>query len=96
MSCFFVPYSCGPSQALRHVLGVLGSEAVIPPRSTRTEAMAYDQEQDKVCETAERFVNTLKPFRRMATRDEKLSRPFTALIPLVLTRMMLRSFVNAA
>lgn len=82
------------SQAFRHVLGVLGSEAVIPPRSTRTEAMAYDQKHDKVRETAERFVNTLKPFRRMATREEKLSRPFLALIPLVSTWMMLRSFVN--
>ena len=44
------------SQAIRHVLEALGSEAVIPPRpapecsyrgSNHTEAMAYDQDQDK-------------------------------------------------
>lgn len=63
------------SQAFRHVLGVLRSEAVIPPQLTRTEAMAYDQEQDKVRETAERFVNTLKPFRRMATRMRNSADP---------------------
>lgn len=50
------------SQASRHVLGALGIEAVIPLRpalecsyrgSNRTEALAYDQEQDKVREKVE-------------------------------------------
>ena len=87
------------SQAIRHVLGALGSEAGIPPRpapkcsyrgSNRTEALAYDQEQDKLREQVERFFNKLKPFRHMATRHEKLSRTFLALIHLVSTWMMLR------
>ncbi len=84
------------SQRIRHVLGALGIEAVIPPRATRTEALAYDPEQDKVREQVERFFNKLKPFRRMATRDEKLSRTFLALIHLVSTWIMLRSFFNTA
>ena len=73
------------SQRIRHVLGALG-----------IEALAYDPEQDKVREQVERFFNKLKPFRRMATRDEKLSRTFLALIHLVSTWIMLRSFFNTA
>ena len=52
--------------------------------------MAYDQEQDKLREKVERFFNTLKPCRRMATRYEKLSRTLLALIHIVSTWMMLR------
>ena len=88
----------------RHVLGALGIEAVILPRpapecsyrgSNRTETLASDQEQDKVRDQVERCFNKLKQFR-MATRYEKLSRTFLALIHIVSTWMMLRSFVNAA
>ena len=78
------------SQAIRHFLEELGSEAVIPPRSNRTEAMAYDHEQDKWREKVERFFNTLKPCHRIATRYEKLSRTLLALIHIVSTWMMLR------
>ena len=85
------------SQAIRHGLGALGIEAVIPPRpapecsyrgSNRTEALAYDKEKDKLRKKVERFFNKLKQFRRMATRDEKLSRTFMALIHLVSTWMI--------
>ncbi len=78
------------SQAIRHFLGALGIEAVIPPRSNRTKAMAYDPEKYKLREQVERFFNKLKQFRRMATRYEKLSRTFLALIQLVSTWIMLR------
>ena len=87
------------SQAIRHFLGMLGIEAVIPPRpapdcsyrgSNRPEARAYDKEKYKWREQVERFFNKLKPFRRIATRYEKLSRTFLAFIHIVSTWMMLR------
>ena len=78
------------SQAIRHVLGALGIEAVIPPRSNRTEAIAYDKEKYKWREQVERFFNKLKQFRRIATRYEKLSRTFLAFIHIVSTWIMLR------
>ena len=78
------------SQAIRHFLGARGIEAVIPPRSNRTEAMAYDPEKYKLREQVERFFNKLKQFRRIATRYEKLSRTFLAFIHIVSTWIMLR------
>ena len=71
------------SQAIRHFLETLGVEAVIPPRSNRTEAITYDKEKYKLREKVERFFNKLKQFRRIATRYEKLSRTFLAFIHLV-------------
>ena len=56
---------------------------VIPPKSNRTEAIEYDTELYKLREQVERFFNRLKQFRRIATRYEKLSQTFLALIHLV-------------
>ena len=78
------------SQAIRHFLGALGIEAVIPPRSNRTETIGYDPEKYKLREQVERFFNKLKQFRRIATRYEKLSRTFLAFIHIVSTWIMLR------
>ena len=56
---------------------------VIPPKSNRTEPLAYDTELHKLREKVERFFNKLKQFRCIATRYEKLSQTFLALIHLV-------------
>jgi transposase len=56
---------------------------VIPPKSNRTHARVYDQALDKLREKIERFFNKLKQCRRIATRYEKLSQTFLALIHLV-------------
>ena len=56
---------------------------VIPPKSNRREPIAYDKDLDKLREKVERFFNKLKQFRRIATRYEKLSQTFLALIHLV-------------
>ena len=61
----------------------IGAEAVIPPRSHRTEHRAYDRHVDKDRHLVERFFNRLKPFRRMATRSEKLARHVVSLLNLV-------------
>jgi transposase len=60
-----------------------GAEAVIPPRSNRTEQRAYDRHLYKDRNLVERFFNRLKQFRRMATRYEKLARNFVSLLNLV-------------
>ena len=71
-------------------LGMQEIEAVIPPRSNRTEAIDYDKEKYKRREKVERFFNKLKQFRRIATRYEKLSRTFMAFIHIASTWIMLR------
>jgi transposase len=56
---------------------------VIPPKSNRTAPIDYDADLYKLREKVERFFNNLKQFRRIATRYEKLSQTFLALIHLV-------------
>jgi len=56
---------------------------VIPPKSNRRISLDYDKNLYKLREKVERFFNNLKQFRRIATRYEKLSRTFQALIHLV-------------
>ena len=55
----------------------------IPSKSNRTEPVDYDHDLYKLREKSERFFNKLKQFRRIATRYEKLSQTFLALIHLV-------------
>ena len=78
------------SNAIRHFLGRREIEAVIPPRSNRTEAIDYDKEKYERREKVERFFNKLKQFRRIATRYEKLGRTFMAFIHIVSTWIRLR------
>ena len=56
---------------------------VIPSKSNRTAVIEYDHDLYKLREKVERFFNKLKQFRRIATRYEKLSQTFLALIHLV-------------
>ena len=56
---------------------------VIPPKSNRRTPRDYDKALYKLREKMERFFNNLKQFRRIATRYEKLSKTFLALIHLV-------------
>jgi transposase len=58
------------------------AEAVIPPRSTRTEHRAYDRHVYKDRNLVERFFHRLKQFRRMATRYDNLARNFVSLLNL--------------
>jgi transposase len=56
---------------------------VIPPKSNRLVPLDYDKNLDKFREKVDRFFNNLKQCRRIATRYEKLSQTFLALIHLV-------------
>jgi transposase len=58
------------------------AEAVIPPRSNRTQERAYDKEEYKKRNVVERFMNAIKQCRRVATRYEKTARNFLAIVQL--------------
>jgi transposase len=63
---------------------------VRPPKSNRTTAIDYEHDLYKLREKVERFFNKLKQFRRIATRYEKLSQTFLALIHLVAAWIMIK------
>jgi transposase len=63
---------------------------VMPPKQNRKHPVVYDAEQYQLREKVERFFNKMKHFRRIATRDEKLSQTFLAFIHLVALWIMIR------
>jgi transposase len=71
------------SHAIREHLIKHDIVPVIPPKSNRLVPLDYDKNLYKFREKVERFFNNLKQFRRIATRYEKLSQTFLALIHLV-------------
>ena len=71
------------ANALVARINATGAQAVIPPRSNRTEQRAYDRHLYKDRNLVERFFSRLKQFRRIATRYEKLARNFTSMLNLV-------------
>ena len=68
---------------IRERLTLDGVEPVIPGRSNRTEAIAYDHSRYARRNLVERFFNKLKQFRRIATRYEKHAHTFLAMLHLV-------------
>lgn len=71
------------ANALVARINATGAQAVIPPRSNRTEQRAYDRHLYEDRNLVERFFSRLKQFRRIATRYEKLARNFTSMLNLV-------------
>jgi transposase len=71
------------SHAIREHLIKHALVPVIPPQSNRLVPLDDDKNLYKFHEKIERFFNKLKQFRRIATRYEKLSQTFLALIHLV-------------
>jgi transposase len=71
------------SNHIRAQLLAQGIVPVIPSKSHRTEPCDYEKDLYKLREKVERFFNSLKQFRRSATRYEKLSQTFVAFIHLV-------------
>ncbi|MDZ7412944.1 MAG: hypothetical protein ONB15_05335 [candidate division KSB1 bacterium] len=67
-----------------------GSEPVLPPKANRLERRVHDTEQDKPRHKVERLCNKLAQGRRVATRYEKLTAMFLALVILALIGIMLR------
>ena len=78
------------SDAIGRFLAGLEIESVILLRANCTESIHYDAEKYKRREKVERWFNKRKPFRRIATRYDKLSRMFLAFIHLAATWIMLQ------
>jgi transposase len=78
------------SQDIREHLIQHNMGPVIPPKSNRRVSPAYEKNLSKLREKVERFFNNLKQFRRIATRYEKLSQTFLALIHLVAVWLIIK------
>jgi transposase len=59
-----------------------GAVAVIPPKKNRIFKREYDEVLYKERNLAERFINRIKQYRRVATRYEKTARNFLAFVHL--------------
>ena len=59
-------------------LAEAGKTAVIPPRTTRKTARAFDKDLYKARHLIENFFAKLKQFRAIATRYDKTARNFLA------------------
>lgn len=68
------------SDALVQQIEASNAETIIPPRSNRKSPCTYDRHRYKARNLVERFFNRLKQFRRIATRYEKLSVHFAAMV----------------
>ena len=68
---------------IRERLAADGIEPVIPPISTRSKKLHYDEALYRQRNRIERFFNKLKQFRRMATRYDKLRNTFFSALCLV-------------
>lgn len=67
-----------------------GAEAVIPPKRNRVQPRAHDKQLYKERNLAERFINRIKRFRRVATRYEKTARNFLAFVHVASIMVLLR------
>jgi hypothetical protein len=67
---------------------------VSPPQRTRQQLLADDPAPSQRREHVERFVTKRHQVCRMATRDEQWPQTCVAVIPLVASWLMIRSFVN--
>ena len=56
------------------------AEAVIPPKKNRKCKRNYDKHLYKERNLAERFINRIKQYRRVATRYEKTARNFLGFV----------------
>ncbi len=57
-----------------------GAEAVIPPKKNRKCKRDYDKHLYKERNLAERFINRIQQYRRVATRYEKTARNFLGFV----------------
>ncbi len=67
-----------------------GAEAVIPPKKNRVIKREYDKHLYKERNLAERFINRVKQYRRIATRYEKTARNFMGFVHMAAIMVLLR------
>ena len=66
-----------------------GAVAVIPPKKNRVFKREYDKNLYKERNLAERFINRIKHYRRVATRYEKTARNFLGFVHLAAIMVLL-------
>ena len=66
-----------------------GAAAVIPPKKNRIFKRGYDKHLYKERNLAERFINRIKQYRRVATRYEKTGRNFLGFVQVAAIMVLL-------
>lgn len=75
------------SRALRQLIADDGALAVIPSKSNARNPVPHDVGLYKMRNIVQRFFCTMKDMRRLATRFEKLSRNFLAMVHIFAIRL---------
>lgn len=78
-ACFIVADKGSDSDAFIAAITAQGGQAVIPPRSNRSNPRSFDRHLYRDRNLIERFFNRIKQFRRIATRYAKLAKSFILL-----------------
>jgi transposase len=77
------------SDAVVATIAARGATAVIPPKKNRKCKRDYDKHLYKERNLAERFINRIKQYRRVATRYEKTARNFLGFVHLAAIMVLL-------
>ena len=75
------------SRAIRQIIADDGALAVIPSKSNARDPIPHDAGLYKMRNIVERFFCTMKDMRRLATRFEKLTRNFLAMVHIFAIRL---------
>ncbi len=75
------------SRSIRQLIADDGALAVIPSKSNAREPIPHNASLYKMRNIVERFFCTMKDMRRLATRFEKLSRNFLAMVHIFAIRL---------
>jgi transposase len=78
------------SAALVGAIEARGAEAVIPAQKDRKAQRAIDRHLYKERNQAERFINRVKHYRRVATRYDKTDRNYLAFVHVAAVMVLLR------
>lgn len=78
------------SDSIRAQLQALKCDAVIPPKSNRTQVLSWDRELYKARSEIECTFNLLKQARRFSTRYEKTLRNYAAVVAIGCAMLWLR------
>ena len=87
---FLIADKAYDSDDFRSAVAQQGMTAVIPPNRSRSSAIPYDKDLYKERHLVECFINKIKHFRRIATRYDKTTTSFLAMLCLCGTMIWLR------
>ncbi len=77
------------SDPVRELLAAQQVEVIIPSRRYRKQQWDYDRVRHRERNIVERFINKIKWYRRIFTRNEKLACRYTAFLHLAATLIWL-------